>query len=126
MPRRERVEEAIKQEVGSIMQNELKDPRIGFATVTRVEMSADLKYAKIFVSVLGKQDNDKSTFTALEKAKGYIRRLIAQRLQLRFVPELSFREDNSAEYSVYIAQKIDELKNEEKPDKPNKRISKKP
>lgn len=108
MARRERVQEAIKEEVSSIIHDKLKDPCIGFATVTRVELSPDLKYAKIYVSVLGKKDD--KTFIALERAKGYVRKLLAQRIKMRFVPELSFREDNSAEYSIYIAKKIDELK----------------
>ena len=117
MSRRERVQEAIKQEVSSIIHDELKDPRIGFATVTRVEISPDLKYAKIYVSVLGKEKQDNSTFVALEKAKGFIRRLLAQRMKLRFTPEVACKEDRSAEYSIYISKKIDELKNENKQSK---------
>jgi ribosome-binding factor A len=109
MARRERVREAIKEEVSSIIHDKLKDPCIGFATVTRVELSPDLKYAKIYVSVLGKDKAE--TFVALERAKGYVRRLLAQRLKMRFIPELLFKEDNSIEYSIYISKKIDELKN---------------
>jgi len=109
MARKERVQEAIKEEVGTIIHDELKDPCIGFATVTRVELSPDLKYAKIYVSVLG-EGSDK-TFIALERAKGYIRKLLAQRIKMRFIPELAFREDKSAEYSIYISKKMDELKN---------------
>ena len=114
MSRKEKVQEAIKQEVGSIIHDELKDPRIGFATVTRAEVSADLKHAKVYVSVLKEEKTTASTFKALESAKGYIRKLLAQRLKMRFVPELIFREDKSAEYSIYISKKIDELKNENK------------
>jgi ribosome-binding factor A len=114
MARKERVQEAIKQEVSSIIHDELKDPRVGFVTVTKVEMSLDLRYAKVYVSVLGKQDTDKSTFKALDSAKGYIRKILAQRLKMRFVPVIMFKEDHSVEYSVYIAKKIDELKNEDK------------
>ncbi|MBL7197849.1 MAG: 30S ribosome-binding factor RbfA [Candidatus Omnitrophica bacterium] len=114
MSRREKVKEAIRQEVSSIIHDELKDPRIGFVTVTRTEVSPDLKYAKIYVSVLRKQESDTSTFKALESAKGYIRKLLAQRLKMRFTPEIAFKEDRSAEYSIYISKKIDELKNENK------------
>ena len=114
MSRREKVQEAIRQEVSSIIHEELKDPCIGFATVTRAEISPDLKYAKVYVSVLGKKKDDNSTFVALERAKGYIRRLLAQRLKLRFTPEIVFKEDKSVEYSIYISKKIDELKNEHK------------
>jgi len=113
MSRKEKVQEAIKKEVGLIIHNELKDPRIGFATVTKAEVTPDLRHAKIYVSVLGKQKNDKSTFKALESAKGYIRSLLAKRLKMRFTPEIMFKEDRSAEYSIYISKKIDEIKNED-------------
>lgn len=126
MSRREKVQEAIKQEASSIIHDELKDPRIGFATVTKAEVSQDLKYAKIYVSVLGKKENVDATFVALNSAKGFIRRLLAQRLKMRFTPEISFKEDKSAEYSVYISKKIDELKNEQNETLvKNKRILKK-
>lgn len=117
MSRREKVQEAIKQETSAIIHDELNDPRIGFATVTKVELSLDLKYAKIYVSVLGEQEKNNSTFVALEKAKGYIRKLLAQRIKMRFVPEIIFKEDKSAEYSIYISKKIDEIKNEDKENK---------
>lgn len=114
MSRKERVQEAIKQEVSSIIHDELKDPRIGFVTITRTELSPDLRHARIFVSVLGKQESSNSTFEALGSAKGYIRKLLAKRLKMRFTPDITFKEDKSAEYSVYISKKIDELKNENK------------
>jgi len=111
MARLDRVAEAIKQEASSIIHDELNDPRIGFATVTKVELSHDLKHAKIFVSVLGKEDT-KDTFKALESAKGFVRKLLAERLQMRYTPEILFKEDKSAEYSIYISKKLDELKDE--------------
>ncbi|MFH1622097.1 MAG: 30S ribosome-binding factor RbfA [Candidatus Omnitrophota bacterium] len=114
MSRKERVQEAIKQEVSSIIHDELKDPRIGFVTVTRTELSPDLRHARIFVSVLGKQELSNSTFKALGSAKGFIRKLLAQRLKMRFTPDITFKEDKSVEYSIYISKKIDELKNENK------------
>ena len=117
MSRREKVQEVIKQEISSIIHGELKDPCIGFVTVTRVELSQDLKHAKIYVSVLGKQKSNNSTFVALGRAKGYIRRLLAQRLKMRFTPEIIFKEDKSIEYSIYISKKIDELKDEHKHNK---------
>jgi len=117
MARRQKVEEAIKHEVSQIIQRELNDPGVGFATVTRVEVSQDLKYAKIFVSVLGEKKQVTKTFDALGRAKGFIRKLLAQRLRMRFVPEISFKEDRSSEYSVHISKIIDEIKNEQKEDK---------
>lgn len=116
MSRNQKVGEAIKHEVSLIIQRELNDPGVGFATVTNVEVSIDLKYAKIFVSVLGEKEQIKKTFDALQRARGFIRKLLAQRLRLRSVPEISFREDNSSEYSVHISKVIEELKDERKKD----------
>ena len=110
MARKDKVQEAIKQEVSAIMREDLSDSRIGFVTVTKVEVSFDLRHAKIFVSVLGETEQSQATFVALKRATGYVRRLLAERLRMRFVPEIAFKEDKTAAYSVYIAKKIDEIK----------------
>jgi len=114
MSRKQKIEEAIKHEVSLIIQKELNDPGVGFATVTRVEASVDLKYAKIFVSVLGDKKQAEQTFDALKRARGFIRKLLSQRLRMRFVPDISFKQDDSSEYSVRISKIIDDLKNENK------------
>ncbi|MBI5145396.1 MAG: 30S ribosome-binding factor RbfA [Candidatus Omnitrophica bacterium] len=110
MGRQERVAEAIQKEVSIIIHDELKDPRLGFVTVTRVELTPDLRYAKIFFSVLGKDEDYKKTKEALDSALGFIRRLVAERINLRFAPEISFREDRSSEYSVKIQEILNEIK----------------
>ncbi|MFA6357652.1 MAG: 30S ribosome-binding factor RbfA [Candidatus Omnitrophota bacterium] len=110
MPRRERVEEAIKKEVSLIIHDQLKDPRIGFVTITKVELSTDLRNAKIFYSVLGKEEDHKKTKTALDSALGFIRSLVAQRINMRFATELMFQEDHSTEYSVKIEELLNEVK----------------
>ena len=110
MSRHDRVSEALRREIGNIIQHELKDPRLGFITVTRVELTQDLRYAKVFFSVLGKEEEHKKTKEALDSALGFIRRLIAQRIRLRLVPEISFKEDRSAEYSIRIQEALDEIK----------------
>lgn len=99
--------------MSDLIQRELKDPRIGFVTVTRVEVSQDLKYARIYVSVLGTPEEQKKTMAALESGRGFIRREIGQRLDLRSVPEIQFRLDTSAEYSDRINRLLNELKVEE-------------
>lgn len=109
MSRHERVEEAIKKEVSLIIHDELKDPRVGFVTITRVELSADLRNARIFYSVLGKADDCRKTKLALDSALGYIRSLVAQRINMRFATELMFCEDHSTEYSVKIQKLLDEI-----------------
>src|SRR3989338_8033087 len=115
MARYEKVQEAIRQEASLILQDELKDPRLGFVTITRVEMTPDLRYAKIFFSVLGKDEDYQKTKDALNSAVGFIRKLISERINLKFAPEISFKEDRSGEYSVRIQEVLDEIKELEKP-----------
>jgi len=117
MSRHDRISEALKREIGNIIHAELKDPRLGFITVTRVELTQDLRYAKVFFSVLGKEEEHKKTKEALDSALGFIRRLIAQRIRLRFVPDITFKEDRSAEYSIRIQEALNEIKelNEPRP-----------
>ncbi len=115
MPRRERVEEAIKKEVSTIIHDELKDPRVGFVTITRVKLSKDLRNAEIFYSVLGKEDARKKTKLALDSALGFIRSLVAQRINMRFATELMFKEDYSTEYSVRIEEILNKLKEPNEP-----------
>ena len=115
MSRRDKVAEAIRKEASLIIHDELKDPRLGFVTVTAVELSQDLRYARIFFSVLGKEEEYRKTKIALDSASGFIRRLIAQRVRLMFAPEIVFKEDRSSEYSVKIQEVLDEIKELDKP-----------
>lgn len=124
MARRERIEEAIKKEVSIILQEDLKDPRLGFTTITDVQLTADYMYAKVFFSVLGKDEDYKRTKEALKSALGFIRRLIAQRIKLRCVPEISFREDRSGEYSIRIQEVLDQIKMTDELKKRNRRHKK--
>jgi len=115
MSRRDRVAEAIKKEASLIIHDELNDPRLGFVTVTKVEVTEDLRYAKIFFSVLGKGQDYKKTQEALDSASGFIRRLIARRINLRLAPEIIFKEDRSVEYSIKIEEVLNEIKELEGP-----------
>lgn len=110
MSRVDKVAEAVRQEASVIIHDRLKDPRLGFVTVTRVEMTADLRLAKIYFSVLGKEDDYEKTKKALDSAMGFIRRLIAGRINLRIAPEIMFFEDRSSEYSVRIEEVLNEIK----------------
>lgn len=120
MARQERIAEAIRQETSLIIHDKLKDPRLGFITITRVEVTKDLRYAKIFFSVLGSEDAVKKSQEALDSAMGYVRKLIAQRLNLRFAPEIAFYDDRSTEYSVRIEEVLNEIKESDGQDKPKK------
>ena len=112
MSRIEKVAQEIKREVGSILQTELSDPRLGFVTVMRVEVTRDLQLAKIYISIMGTDLQKRKAQDALESAKGLIRHLIGQKLKLRLTPEIIFKLDNSVEYSIDIASKIERIKDE--------------
>jgi ribosome-binding factor A len=107
--RKHRVAEAIKKELSQIFQQELKDPRIGFVTVTAVEMSGDLQQAQVYLTVLGNDEAKEETLTALSKAKGFIRSEIGRRIQLRHTPELIFKFDESIDYGYRIEKLLREL-----------------
>jgi ribosome-binding factor A len=104
--RHERVAGEIRHEIGAMLAGELKDPRLGtFATVTEVRMTPDLKQARVYVSVMGTEAEQRSTIKGLAAAAGFIRHELSERLQLRRAPELLFVLDRSEEYG----RRIDEL-----------------
>lgn len=109
MDRTDRISEEMKKEVSTIIQNELKDPRLPkLISVTAAEVTRDLRYAKIFISVLGDEDDKKNAIHGLKSAAGFIRREIGQRLKLRYTPEILFELDNSIERGVYLNKLINE------------------
>lgn len=120
MSRQDKVAEAIRQEASVIIHDKLKDPRLGFVTITRVEVTPNLRYAKILFSVLGGDEAYKKTKEALDSAVGFVRKLVAQRLNLRFAPEIAFYEDRSTEYSVRIEEVLNEIKEIDEENKPRK------
>ncbi len=108
--RTERLGHQIRNEVAEMIARELKDPRIGFATVTRVELSADLAHARILVSVLGTAEAQEGTLAGLASAAGFIRHEIGHRLQLRRAPEITFALDHGAEEAQKIEVLLQKLK----------------
>jgi ribosome-binding factor A len=120
MSRQDKVAEAIRQEASVIIHDKLKDPRLGFVTITNVEITPDLRYAKIFFSVLGNEEAYKKTKDALDSASGFVRKLVAQRLNFRFAPEIAFYDDRSTEYSVRIEEILNEIKEIDEENKPEK------
>ena len=108
-----RVNDEITKELANIIRGELKDPRIGVMTsVLRVETTQDLKYCKIFISVLGNDEEKKEVMKGLKSASGYIRHLLAERISLRITPELMFRLDDSVEYGIKMSKLIEQISNE--------------
>ncbi|HAQ06103.1 MAG TPA: 30S ribosome-binding factor RbfA [Bacillus bacterium] len=111
-----RVGEQMKKELGEIISRKIKDPRIGFVTVTDVQVTGDLQQAKVYISVLGDEEQRENTLKGLAKAKGFIRTEIGQRIRLRKTPELIFEFDESMAYGNRINSLIHELKRDEQHD----------
>jgi len=105
--RPDRLSELMQQELSDILRRQVKDPRIGeFCTVMRVDVSEDLRHAKVSVSIMGDESQQKSTLAGLKNATGFIRREIGHRMTLRYTPELVFVLDKSVDYSFEIDQLI--------------------
>jgi ribosome-binding factor A len=104
-----RVGEQMKKELGEIIGRKIKDPRIGFVTVTDVEVTGDLQQAKVFISVLGDDEQRQNTLKGLAKAKGFIRSEIGQRIRLRKTPEITFEFDESVDYGNRIETLLADL-----------------
>ena len=97
-----KIQEFIKQEVSRIILQELKDPRLGFVTVTDARITGDLREATVYVSLFGSDEEKKNTLAALSKAQGYIRSEVGKRLGIRYSPQIEFKEDESLEYGMKI------------------------
>ena len=111
--RADRVNALLQRELGTIISEELRDPRIAFSTVTAVETTDDLRSARVHVSVLGDDEQVASTMRALEEAKAYLRHELGARVDLRFVPELIFVSDRSAERSARISTLLRQAREKE-------------
>jgi ribosome-binding factor A len=107
--RTERLGEEIREEVAQIIAGELKDPRIGFVTVTRVDVTPDLRTARVYVGVLGNEKQRQASLTGLKQASGFMRRSLGQSLRLRHTPELVFHYDEGLEASDRVAQLLTEI-----------------
>ena len=107
--RMERVDELLRQEIGSIISRDLSDPRLGFTTVTEVETAPELRHAKVWVSVIGQPDERKETLAVLGRATPFIRRELGVRLRLKRIPDLHVRLDDSAERGTRVLHLLNEL-----------------
>ncbi len=107
--RANKVAEQMKKELGDILTRKINDPRIGFVTVTDVEVTGDLQQAKIFISVLGDESKKQDTLIGLSKAKGFIRSEIGRRIRLRKTPELFFEFDEALAYGNHIDSILKDL-----------------
>lgn len=110
MTRRTRqVGEMLKEEVNDIIRKDVDDHRLGFWSITRVDVNSDLRTARVYISVLGTDQERKDTVEALRKASGFIRRILKPRLRMRQIPDLDFRDDRSLEYAATITKTLHDL-----------------
>jgi ribosome-binding factor A len=108
--RTRQVGELLKEELDDIIRRDVKDPRIGFFSITHVEVPPDLRTARVFISVLGEDDERAATLAALSSASKFIRFHLKPRLRMRQIPELEFRDDRSMEYAHQISQTLREVR----------------
>ena len=115
--RAQRVGEQIQRELGELLRDDVKDPRVGRVTITAVEVSADLSHAKIFVTHLAGREHAEEAEQALQHTAGFLRRELSRRMQLYSVPQLHFTYDDSIESGMRLSQLIDEaVASDRKPD----------
>jgi len=118
--RNERIAEEIKKVISQIINNDLKDPRIdGLISVTKVEVTRDLRHATVFISFYGDKAKRDTTFEVIQNAKGFIRYELASKLRIKYIPEISFKLDESIEYGIRINKLLEELKNQNQPEEGN-------
>ena len=111
--RAQRLSELLKKEISNILLREVKDPRIGFVSVTNIEVTGDLRHAKVYVSVYGNKKERADTMEGLEKARGFIRRLLAERINVYHTPEILFRYDDSIQHGVQINKLLEKVKKDQ-------------
>ena len=109
MSRVEKVAQALKEEISIILLKEIKDPRIGFITITRVDVTADLRFARVHYSIMGNEKQIESAKAGLASAVGFVRKLIGERMKMRYTPELAFKYDDSIAYSQHISEILMEI-----------------
>ncbi len=108
--RTERLNHLLRQEITDLLQREAKDPRLSvMVSVTHVSVSSDIRYAKVFISVLGTDEEKSKALVALQSASGFFRRELSSRLSMRYTPELSFSYDDTMEQAGKVIQLIDEV-----------------
>jgi ribosome-binding factor A len=116
--RNERLAEEIREEVARIIGGGLNDPRIGFVTVTRAELTADLRHVKVYVGVLGDAAQRDKTLAGLKQAAGFVRREVGRRIRVRHTPELTFQYDSGLDATDRVAKLIEETRASAAPDDP--------
>lgn len=117
--RLQQVGDTIQRVLGEVIQYEIKDPRVGFATVTGVEVSGDLQHATVSISVMGDEAEKAATMEGLQRARGFMRKRVAEELRhMRYIPDLHLKLDTSLDYSIKIAEVFREIEQERRENPP--------
>src|SRR3989338_10717189 len=111
MGRMDKINQLIKREISSLIQEEIQDPGLGFVTIIGVDVSRDLKYAKVNYSVLGAEPEIQKAKEALHRARSYIRKLVGQRIRIRYTPEIDFIYDDSLAYEARLDKTFEDIRN---------------
>jgi len=111
--RQRKVAELLHQELSQLLQYQTHDPRLGFVTVTGVEVTPDLRSARVYVTVLGDDVEEDNTLAGLANAAGYLRHELGRSLSLRYIPDLTFKLDTSLEYGLHIEKLLNDINNDD-------------
>jgi ribosome-binding factor A len=110
--RSDKIADLIQKEISQMLMRSLKDPRIGFVTITKVTVSEDCRMAKIYFSVTGSSDERERSTEGLNSAKGYVRKELGRRIRMKYIPEITFQFDPSIEYAIHIGEVIERIRKE--------------
>jgi len=113
--RSEKVADLIRKEISQMLVKSIKDPRIGFVTITKVTVSEDCRFAKVYFSVAGTPQERERSIKGLESAKGFVRKELGRRIRLRYTPEILFQFDPSIEYAIHMEELIQSIHQEKEP-----------
>jgi len=113
--RSEKVADLIQKEISQMLVKSIKDPRIGFVTITKVSVSEDCRFAKVYFSVAGTLEEREKSMKGLESAKGFVRKELGRRIRLRYTPEILFQFDPSIEYAIHMGVLIQSIQREKEP-----------
>jgi len=113
--RSEKVADLIQKEISQMLVKSIKDPRIGFVTITKVSVSEDCRFAKVYFSVVGTPAERERSVKGLDSAKGFVRKELGRRIRLRYTPEILFQFDPSIEYAIHMGELIQSIQQEKEP-----------
>ncbi len=114
-----KINELLRREISDIIHSEVEDPKVGFVTITNVDVTKDLKYATVRISVLGKDKKKQSTINCLNNAAGFIQHILSTRIRLRSMPKVIFKLDTTIDHSLRVQQLLEEIHNKQKSDDRN-------